>query len=49
MAGGRQPIAPLAAVVGAHDLGKPKGTEIEHLSVQVREFVQEGAALAACS
>jgi hypothetical protein len=49
MAGGRQPVAALAAVVCAHDLREPKSTEVEHLPVEVREFVEEGAALAARS
>lgn len=49
MAGGRQPVAPLAAVIGAHDLRKPKGTEVEHLPIEVRELVQERPALAASS
>jgi len=47
MAGGRQSVAPLAAMVDAHDLRKPKGTEVEHLPVEVRELIQERAALAA--
>jgi hypothetical protein len=49
MAGGRQPVASLAAMVGAHNLGEALGTEVEHLAVEVCEFIQEGAALAACS
>ena len=47
MAGGREPVAPLAAMVGAHDVRKPEAAEVEHLPVEVREFVQERAALAA--
>ena len=47
MSGGRQPVASLAAGIGAHDLRKPKSTEVEHLPVEVLEFIQEGAALAA--
>ena len=49
MAGGSQPVAPLAAVIGAHYLGEAKGAEVEHLLVEVRQLVQERAALAACS
>jgi len=47
MAGGRQPVAALTAMVGAHNLGEASGTEVEHLLVEVRHFVQERAALAA--
>lgn len=46
MASGREPVAPLAAMVGAHNLGKPEGAELEHLPVEVGELVQERAALA---
>ncbi len=46
MAGGSQPVAPLAAVIGARDLGEALGTEVEHLPVEMRQLVQERAALA---
>jgi len=49
MARGRQPVAALTAMVGAHDFGEASGTEVEHLLVKVLEFIEERAALAARS
>jgi hypothetical protein len=37
-------VAPLAAMIGAHDLGKPEGTELEDLAVQLLQFVEERVA-----
>ena len=49
MAGGRQPVAALTTMVGAHDLSETLGAEVEHLLVKVLEFIEERAALAARS
>ncbi|MGE3796106.1 MAG: hypothetical protein AB7I38_19590 [Dehalococcoidia bacterium] len=47
MAGGSERVAPLAAVVCAHDLGETESAELEHLAVEVLQLVEERSALGA--